>query len=422
MKSADVDSAALGFDPQSPTFRRDPYPIYARLREQAPICYRPEHDDWLLSRYADVKRVLQDARFQFLDPAETVLMEHTDWAAVQSQPPSARRVRLLRDKCVDLQNRFLDVRLPPEHTHLRQLMQPWLAPSAVSCLRPMMQALVDDLLDRAMARGELDVINDLAFPYTFGVICTVLGCPQEQANEVRTWTRDLINGIDLGADRQRHERNLWAMGRFAQYMHGILAMKAREPQDDGLSSFVQAHLRGQVGADDLLANSITLLFAGHETSQNLLGLAIRTLLRYPDHWRRLRSEPEIIRTAVEELLRYDGPIQARAHVALADVPIEGGIIRKRQRVRLLIGAANRDPRQFPDPDRIELTRQPNAHLGFFHGPHYCLGASLARLEMEVALSTLARRLPNLQLVDEPDEWLDTYFMRGLTRLRVTWEH
>ena len=149
-------------------------------------------------------------------------------------------------------------------------------------------------------------------------------------------------------------------------------------------------------------------------------MAIRTLLRYPEHWRRLRSEPEIIRTAVEELLRYDGPIQARSHVALADVPIEGGIIRKRQRVRLLIGAANRDPRQFPDPDRIELTRQPNVHLGFFHGLHYCLGAPLARLEMEVALSTLARRLPNLQLVDEPDEWLDTYFMRGLTRLRVTW--
>jgi cytochrome P450 len=421
MKITNVDPATLGFDPRSAAFRRDPYPIYHRLREGSPICCRPEHEDWLLSRYADVKWVLQDERFRFSDPQETWRLEQMDWGALQALPPSTHKIGLLRAKCIDLQNRFLDVRHPPEHTHLREVMQTWFTPREVARQRPMIQGVMDDLLDRAMTDGELDVVNDLAFPFTFGVISTLLGCPQERAAEVRAWTRDLINGIDLNATPERRERNLWAMTSLAEFMHDVLASKAREPQDDLLSQFLQAHLHGRVSADDLLANSIVLLFTGHETSQNFLGLVVYTLLRHPEQWWRLCSEPWITPAAVEELLRFDGPIQSRTHVALTDVPFEGHLIRKRQRVRLLIGSANRDPLQFHDADHLELTRQPNAHLGFFHGLHYCLGASLARLEMEVALNTLARRLPSLRLVEEPDAWLDTYFMRGLKKLRVTWE-
>ena len=421
MPTSHVDSVALGFVPRSGEFHRDPYPIYRRLRAAAPVCYRPEHDDWLVSRYRDVKGALQDARFQFSDPAEARRLDDLDWAAVQGLPPSAQKLKLLHAKAIDLQNRFLDVRHPPDHPHLRQLMQSCLAPRATASLRPVVQALTNELLDRVIDRGNLDVVNDFAFPLALGVICTVLGCPQERAAEVRTWTRALIDGIDLDAGREQHARNLWAMTAFAQYMHGILTSKARHPAGDFLSALVAAHAQQQLSADDLLANSIVMLFAGHETSQNALTLAIRTLLQHPQQWQQLCRQPEIIRTAVDELLRYGGPIQARGHVALDDVPLAGRVIKKGQRVQLLIGSANRDPEQFSDPDCLDLTRQPNAHLEFFHGPHYCLGASLARLEIEVALNTLARRLTGLRLVDAPEAWLDTYFMRGLKRLRVSWE-
>ena len=421
MPTSHIDSIALGFTPRSGDFHRDPYPVYRRLRAAAPVCYRPEHDDWLVSRYHDVKGVLQDGRLQFSDPAGNSCLDDLDWAAVQSLPPSAHKLKLLHVKAIDLQNRFLDVRHPPDHTRLRQLMQSCLAPQATGSLRPVVQALADELLDRVMPHGELDVVNDFAFPLAFGVICSVLGCPQERASEVRAWTRALIDGIDLDAGREQRARNLWAMMAFAQYLHGILTTKARHPAGDFLSAFVAAHAQQQLTIDDLLANSIVMLFAGHETSQNALSLAIRTLLHHPRQWQRLCRQPEIIRTAVDELLRYDGPIQARRHVALVDVPIAGQVIKQGQQVQLLISSANRDPEQFPDPDRLDLTRQPNAHLGFFHGPHYCLGASLARLEIEVALSTLTRRLPGLQPVEAPEAWLDTYFMRGLKRLRVCWK-
>jgi pimeloyl-[acyl-carrier protein] synthase len=421
MDSPHIDAAALGFVPRSGGLHRDPYGVYRRLRAAAPVCYRPEYHDWLLSRYDDVKGVMQDARFQFSDPAETKLLDDLDWAAVQSLPPSAQKLGLRQVKAIDLESRFLDVRHPPDHPRLRRLMQSCLATTATVSLRPMVQGLTDELLDRVQPRGEMEVVNDFAFPLAFGIICRVLGCPQERASEVRAWTRALIDGIDLNAGREQHARKLWAMMAFAQYMHGILTSKAQQPASDFLSALVAAHAQQQLTADDLLANSIVMLFAGHETSQNALGLAIRTLLHHPQEWQQLCRQPEVIRTAVDELLRYDGPIQMRGHVALADVPIAGQLIKKGQRVRLLIGSANRDPEQFYHPERLDLRRQPNTHLEFFHGSHYCLGAPLARLELEVALSTLARRLPGLQLLEGSEAWLDTYFMRGLKHLRLRWE-
>jgi cytochrome P450 len=415
-----MEKVAALFQPSCPRFRADPYPTYRRLREAAPICYRPEQDDWLLTRYADVKFVMQDARFHFHDPERIRPVVDTDWAETANLEPSARKIGLLRQKCIDLQWRFLNLQRPPQHTRLRHALRPTFEPARLDRMRPRIQQIADALVDRAEAAGAMDVVADFFLPLTFTVICDILGCPTADRERIRGWTRDLVDSMDFDCSRAARERGIMATAAFAGYLHHLLGQRLRMPRPDLLSALAQAQRQGDIGADDLLANSIVLLFAGHETTTNFFGLAIWNLLRQPQPWDMLRQNPDAVATAVEELLRYDGPVQLQSHVALEDVTVADRQIKKGQRLHLLIGAANRDPAQFPDPDRLDLTRQPNPHLAFFHGIHHCLGAGLARLEAEVALRTLLRRLPNLALVDEPPHRLDTYFMRGFKSLRVAW--
>ena len=392
-----------------PSFKADPYPTYAKLRSSAPV-YRAALPDgrgvWLITRYDDVLAVLKDQRFV------------KDWRGALT-PEQLAQVPPIPEVMKPLSQNMLDTD-PPDHERLRALVSKAFTPRLIERLRPRVQAISDGLLDAVQDRGEMDLIDDYAFPLPITVIAELLGVPAEDRNNFREWSDAAVSG---NASQEYMEQILIPhMQAFTDYLRALFEEKRSNPKDDLVSALVRAEEAGdRLSEDELLGMVFLLLVAGHETTVNLIGNGVLALLQHPDQLRKLKEDPSLIKPAVEELLRYDGPVETSTErFAREDVEIGGQVIPRGEMVLVVLAAADHDPERFPDPDELDITRTDNRHLAFGKGIHHCLGAPLARMEGEIAISTLLRRMPNLRLKGSPESlsWRPGMILRGLRGLPV----
>ncbi|PYO09521.1 MAG: cytochrome P450 [Candidatus Rokuibacteriota bacterium] len=385
-----------------PEFLADPYPTYHRLRAEDPVHQSPL-GFWVLTRYDDVSAVLRDPRF-IKEPLAALVA-----ARFGAEVPRGVGLSMLdRD--------------PPDHTRLRGLVSKAFTPRVVDGLRSRIQQIVDELITRVQAAGSMDVIEEFAYPIPVNVICEMLGVPLADHERFKGWSLDIARGLDsiwLPPDSEVPRRSAASRHAINDYFRGLIAQRRASPRGDLLSALIAAEEAGdKLNEEELLATCILILIAGHETTVNLIGNGVLALLRNPGELERLRATPGLITNAVEELLRYDGPVQRTARVASAPATIGGRTIAKGEMVMPFIGAADRDPSQFPDPDRLDLTRADNRHIAFGWGIHFCLGAPLARVEGQIAIDALVRRLPRLELMTDAPEYRQSLTLRGLKTLPV----
>jgi cytochrome P450 len=393
--------ADIQFNPMDPEFVADPYPMYHRLRTDDPV-HHSALGFWVLTRYDDVVAALRDPRLAKEAIASFV-------AARFGAPVPAMGLSMLdRD--------------PPDHTRLRGLVSKAFTPRVVEGLRPRIQQIVDGLLDGVTARGSMDLIEEFAYPIPVIVICEMLGVPVEDHERFKGWSLDIARGLDLiwlGPESEVGRRSVAARQSLAEYFRGLIAQRRAAPRGDLLSGLIAAEEAGdKLNEVELLATCILLLIAGHETTVNLIGNGTLALLRHRDQLQRLQRDPGLIAGAIEELLRFDGPVQRTARIPSEDIVIGGRTIAKGEMVMPFIGAADRDPVQFPDPDRLDIGRADNRHIAFGWGIHFCLGAPLARIEGQIAISTLVRRMPKLELATAQPEYRQSLTLRGLKALPV----
>ncbi|PYN10006.1 MAG: cytochrome P450 [Candidatus Rokuibacteriota bacterium] len=393
--------ADIQFNPMDPEFVADPYPMYHRLRTDDPV-HHSALGFWVLTRYDDVVAALRDPRLAKEAIASFV-------AARFGAPVPAMGLSMLdRD--------------PPDHTRLRGLVSKAFTPRVVEGLRPRIQQIVDGLLDGVTARGSMDLIEEFAYPIPVIVICEMLGVPVEDHERFKGWSLDIARGLDLiwlGPESEVGRRSVAARQSLAEYFRGLIAQRRAAPRGDLLSGLIAAEEAGdKLNEVELLATCILLLIAGHETTVNLIGNGTLALLRHRDQLQRLQRDPGLTASAIEELLRFDGPVQRTARIPSEDIVIGGRTIAKGEMVMPFIGAADRDPVQFPDPDRLDIGRADNRHIAFGWGIHFCLGAPLARIEGQIAISTLVRRMPKLELATAQPEYRQSLTLRGLKALPV----
>ena len=390
--------------PMLPENRSDPYPTYAFIRRHEPVHHAPD-GTWVLTRYDHAAAVLRDPRFS-TNPAR--LGEGVDLS--KESPVRQAGSNLMM---------FLD---PPDHTRLRGLVSQAFTPRTVDSLKPRIERLVDELLDAVVERGdgELDVLADLAYPLPTVVICELLGVPVADRESFKGWAAGASRLLDNYLDQAALMEGMAAGMELFRYFSDLVEERRARPGADLLSALLAAEAEGDRLTHAELLSTVTLLFvAGFETTMNLIGNGMLALLRNPSEIDRLRADPTLVRTGVEELIRYDGPVHITARIATTDVEIGGRLIREGEQVAVSLGAANRDPEQFPDPDRLDVGRTPNRHLGLGGGPHFCLGATLARIESQAAFGAVLRRFPHLELATEQPTYRDHFVIRGLTGLKVS---
>jgi cytochrome P450 len=385
---------------------QDPYPIYHRLRAADPVHWSEKFNAWILTRYDDVAAGLNDLR---LSSDRTALLQ--EMAGSKELEPF---FAFLSQRMI-----FAD---PPKHARLRGLVSKAFTPHAVEAMRPHIQQLVDGLLDAVQGRGHMDLIRDFAFPLPATVITELLGVPPEDREQLKTWSDDFVvffSTHPANVTREQYQKALQSMRAMTSYFRAAVAHVRGGPRDCLLKMMELAEEQGdRLSEEELVANANLLLVAGHETTTHLIGNGMLALLRHPDQLQKLKDNPGLIPGAIEEFLRYVGPVQFTHRLAREDVPLGGKTIRRGQFVFLFLAAANRDPAHFPDPDRLDVTRAPEKHVAFGLGHHFCLGAPLARLEAQIAFPTILRRLPNLRLASEELEYQDNFNLHGLKALPV----
>ncbi|HEX9070076.1 MAG TPA: cytochrome P450 [Ktedonobacterales bacterium] len=400
------------FDPFLPEIHANPYPFYAQLREHDPLHWgmpflATQPGAWYVSRYEDVVRILKDPAFvknqRTSSPTETPAPVPRE---IQFYAEMARHAILLND--------------PPDHTRLRKLVSQAFTPRTVERMRAPITASAQALLDAAAAQGEVELLADFAFPLTLQVIAAMIGVPDDRRDLLSRWSRVLIRTLDLAPSLDDFlAANQVAYEAF-DFFHDLLAARRAHPADDLLSHLIAAHdHEDRLSEDELIVMCSLLLVAGFDTTVNLIGNGALALLQHPDQLALLREHPELLPSAIEELLRYEPSTQKALRYAATERELHGKRIGAGQAVIALLAAANRDPAVFPEPDRLDITRAENRHLGFGTGIHICLGAPLARLEGQIAISMLLRRFPRLALVDAMPAWRDDLVtFRRLARLPV----
>ncbi len=372
-------------DLRSSVLRADPYPTYARWRAESPVVRAKLPDrqmGWLVTRYDDAVTVLKDPRFgndrrKVLTPEQEARLP---W--VPSLFRKLERSMLNMDE--------------PDHTRLRSLVHRAFTPRLVGNMVERIQGLTDGLLDAVESRGRMDVIRDFALPLPTTIIAEMMGVPVRDRHRFHRWSNALVSSSGSAWGMLTVIPPLWS---FVRYIRKLVRSRQAEPRDDLVGALVQARDAGdRLSEDELLAMIFLLLFAGHETTVNLIGNGVLALLEHPEQMDRLRDEPELIKPAVEELMRYDSPVQmASERYAKEELSIAGVSIAPGEMVHAMLGSANRDERQFDRPDELDITRDPNRHLAFGQGIHYCVGAPLARMEGQIAINSLLRRFPDLRL-------------------------
>ena len=400
------------FDPLAPDVLPDPYPHYARLR-----CYDPIHwglsDDpavpgrWYITRLDDIVDVLKDSRFgrevHSVLPPERI-------------PPTPAADRLL----AEVAEGWMILRDPPVHTHLRGLVNRAFTPRMVARLTPDIEATAEQLITAMEAEtGPVDLLTAFALPLPIIMVAQVLGLPTTDRDQLMDWSRALAAVIDLNQTEAVRERSRMALEALVSYLTTIIGQRRRQPQDDLLSALIDVEHEGQKLSDEELIGTVThLLFVGNDPVMHLIGNGIVTLLHHPDQMAWLRANPDRIEPAVDELLRYDSSVQMTFRYTLTDVELGGKRLHTGDHVAVVLGSANRDPAYHADPDRLDLTRPAANLLHFGKGIHYCLGAPLARIEGQIAINTLLRRLPQISLATDTLVWQKTAAVRGLQTLPV----
>ncbi len=395
----------LQFDPRSPEFRRDPYPTYEMLRQFAPIFHWEAWGMYFLTQHEDCNDLLRDNRLGRNDYGEPPAIEHD---------------------LFEMQKRWMLLLNPPDHTRLRGLVHKAFSPRMVEQLRETIQTVADQLLDKVQfldneqATGKMELIADFAYPLPVTVIAEMLGVPVRDRDTFHHWSDALGRSLDLTDDPTVYQRASLAASEFTAYLRQLTAERRAHPQNDLISALVAVEEAGDVlTEEELYATCALLLIAGHETTINLIGNGTLALLRHPAQLKLLRDDPALTKNAVEELLRYDSPVQMTSRNVLVEMEYKGHHFRKGQEISLLLAAANHDPAVFANPSQLDITRKPNPHMSLGGGIHYCLGAPLARLEGQIAFETLLRRLPNLALAGTTPVYRDNFVLRGLESLPVT---
>ena len=386
-----------------PPHNGNPYPLYHKYREEYPTHYM-EPGVWTFTRYKDILAVLRDDRFSN-DPRNSIFREFAsdDPNAVSPFEQMAGLVLLFTD--------------PPDHTRMRNLVNKAFTRRTVEELRPHVQDLVSDLLDNVGSDG-MDVVADFAYPLPALVICELMGVPVEDRDLFKGLSGDVAPILDPVLPPEKMQKALVALSQFIVYFAGLIEKRRTDPKDDLLSALIAAEEGGdRLTTEELFALCVLVFIAGHETTQSLIGNGLLALLRNREQFELLRDDNSLMRNAIEELLRYDSPVQLTARTALQDIDVAGVTVKKGQQVVTLLGAGNRDPEQFTDPDRLDITRDKPQVVSFGAGVHFCLGAPLARLEAQIAFTELLRRFPNMELAAEP-EWRNTLTLHGMNSLKV----
>ncbi|HYS92061.1 MAG TPA: cytochrome P450 [Candidatus Acidoferrales bacterium] len=396
------------YDPRRDEIIADPFPSYQLLRVEDPVHWSDVLGGWVLTRYDDVKSALLDRRFS----ADRI----TPFAKHLSADSHAAIADLLQG--LGHWAVFTD---PPKHTRLRGVMNTAFTSRAIESREPVIQNLVDRLLDAIVPVGRTDLIADFAYPLPAAVIAGMLGASADDLDRIKRWSDDLAAFVGSAlATPDKRTRAQVAMVDMSTYFRALVTARRAEPREDMMSALLAGEGRADgLTEDELVATCVLLLFAGHETTTNLIGNGLVALLRHPSELAALAAEPLLAGSAVEELLRYDGPTQAVTRIAVEDVELRGRQIRRGARVFLNLSAANRDPEQFADPEDLDVRRPDNRHIAFGHAIHFCVGAPLARLEARLAIPAVLRRLPELRLDTDALRWSDSYVLRGVEALPLS---
>jgi pimeloyl-[acyl-carrier protein] synthase len=388
-----------------PEILANPYPLYHRLRSEDPVHWDPYLHVWVVTRYEDVVTV-----FQRFSANRTPSPEQLDALGLSMLTPLAQvMVR---------QMLFLDA---PAHGRVRGLASKAFTARRVEALRSHIQDITNSLLDALQDKGHMDVIADLAYPLPAIVTAEMLGVPTSDWKLLTAWSADFAQVLGNFQHNPDHARKvIQSLEEMIAYFQAAIREQQRNPRDGLIHAFLSAEIDGdRLSEEEVVANTIVTMVGGQETTTNLIGNGMLTLLRHRDQFEKLREDPSLIPSAVEELLRYESPSQHTARLAPEDTMLSGKLIRKRQATIAVMGAANRDPERFPDPDRVDISRQDNRHVAFAWGTHFCFGAPLARIEGQTAFATMLQRMPDLRLEAAPIVWRENLGLRGLKALHVT---
>jgi cytochrome P450 len=387
-----------------PTVLANPYPLYARLREEAPVYWDPFLHTWVVTRYADVLKVLLT-----FSADRTPSPEQLSAMGMSAIGPIAQ--------VMVKQMLFLD---PPAHTRLRSLAASVFSPRRVKVLGEQIQSIANQLIDKALTKGRMNVMSDIAEPLPAIVTAQLLGVPVEDHDQLKDWSQDFAEMLgNYQHNPNRIPKVLKSTEEMTRYFRARIAEQKIHPREGLIQSLLSAELNGdRLSEEEIVANTIVTMVGGQETTTNLIGNGLLTLLRNPGETKRLMDDYTLIPSAVEELLRFESPSQQTGRIAPEDVTIGGQQIRKGQALIAVMASGNRDPERFPDPDKLDIARTDNRHLAFGWAAHFCFGAPLARLEGQIMLETMLRRLPQLELEDQDLTWRENLGLRGLKSLRV----
>jgi pimeloyl-[acyl-carrier protein] synthase len=390
----------------SRAFMEDPHAVYRALREKSPVHRSRMLSGWVFTRYDDVLTLFRDTRLSAdgRNQARWERIKKGQLKAGRTEEELSRPTMLTSD--------------PPRHTRLRGLVSKAFTPRAVSGLAVRMEQIVDEMLDATTGQGEFDVVDAIAYPLPVIIIAEMLGVPAEDRDRFRHWSDEVVRGLGL-VTQEDLRASINASRELSAYFEPIAEERRREPQGDLLSGLLAAEAAGdRLTLEEVFQTALLLLVAGNETTTKVIANGLYALLTNPDQFELLAGDPGLVDTAVEELLRWDGPVHATGRAATEDFEFQGAQIRKGQMVMLGMAGANRDPARFTDPETLDITRVDNPHLSFGQGLHFCLGSSLARLEARTVLLGLIRRYPKMKLATEKPEWGPNAVLRGLAKLPI----
>jgi cytochrome P450 len=389
-------------------FIANPYPAYAALRDAGRVHYNVETNQWIVPHHADVNRLLRDHR-RF---GRTYLQvaTHAEMGRPEDPEYTAPFWWLIRNGILDME--------PPDHTRVRRLVAKAFTPRRVEDLRPTVQRLMDGLVDDVLGTGEVDLISAVAEPLPVTVIAELLGIPETDRHHLRPWSAEICRMYELNPTEDDGRAASAASIEFSDYLRDLIGERRRRPTEDLISGLVEVIDEGdRLTEDEMIGTCVLVLNAGHEATVNVTGNGWWSLFRNPDQLARLREDHGLVPRAIEELMRYDTPLQMFERWVLKDTEVCGVVVPKGQELALLFGSANHDPAAFDRPDELDVTREHNPHMAFGAGVHFCLGAPLARVELETSFGTLLRRAPAMELLAKP-EWKPNYIIRGLKELRI----
>jgi cytochrome P450 len=398
----------FAFAPDDLGFIADPYPVYRELRAEAPIWYHEPTDHWLVSRYEDVNALLRDRRF---GRTYHHLATHAEMGRPDEPAAHAPFWHLIRNGILDME--------PPDHTRVRALVSKAFTPRMVESMREPLRTIMDGLVEPVAGAGTFDLLSTIAEPLPVEVIAELLGVPAVDRPLLRPWSADICGMYELNPSEETATTAVRACVEFSEYLRALSRERRAAPRDDLISALAQVVTEGErLSEDELIGTCVLLLNAGHEATVNVTANGWWSLFRNPEQLARLRADPSLVPRAIEELMRWDTPLQMFERWVLEDAEIRGQAVLRGAELGLLFGSANRDPAVFDEPDALDVSRDPNPHLTFGAGVHFCLGAPLARLELATSFSAMLERLPRMELAAEPT-WKSNYIIRGLDALLVT---